>query len=78
MTRFVLIFATAACLALGGCAPSENDPAPGGVTVSEAQALDDAAEMIEQRRLPEGAIASDNETLGEAEPTSEPETGEGE
>lgn len=37
---------------LTSCGPGENDPGPGGVTVGEARALDEAAEMIEQRRLP--------------------------
>jgi hypothetical protein len=44
-------------LALAACGPSDNEPGPGGVTVSEAKALDEAAEMIEQGRLPEDAIA---------------------
>lgn len=34
------------------CGPGENEPGPGGVTVSEAQALDEAAAMLEERRLP--------------------------
>lgn len=37
---------------LAGCGPNPSDPGPGGVTVSEAEALDDAAEMLEQRRQP--------------------------
>jgi len=40
-------------LALGllaaGCSRTDNEPGPGGVTVSEAKALDDAAEMLESR-----------------------------
>jgi len=43
-----------AALALGGCG-NDNDPGPGGVTVGEARALDDAAEMLEQQRLPDEA-----------------------
>ena len=61
MIRFAQPMMAAATLALGACGPSENEPAPGGVTVSEAQALDEAAEMIEQRRLPEGAIAPESD-----------------
>jgi len=41
---------------LTSCGPGENDPGPGGVTVGEARALDEAAEMIEQRRLPPEAL----------------------
>ncbi|WP_223181352.1 hypothetical protein [Sphingopyxis sp. LK2115] len=32
-----------------GCSRTENEPGPGGVTVSEARALDDAAAMLESR-----------------------------
>lgn len=35
---------------LASCGETDNDPGPGGVTVGEARALDEAAEMIEQRR----------------------------
>jgi len=41
----VLAFA----LILAGCSRTDNEPGPGGVTVSEAKALDDAAEMLESR-----------------------------
>ncbi|HTN13238.1 MAG TPA: hypothetical protein VL094_00375 [Sphingomonadaceae bacterium] len=44
-------------LLLAGCGPNDTDPGPGGVTVAEARALDEAAEMIEQRRLPPEALA---------------------
>jgi len=43
-------------LLLAGCGPNDTDPGPGGVTVAEARALDEAAEMIEQRRLPDAAL----------------------
>ena len=49
----VLLASVAAALALAGCGASDNDPGPGGVTVGEARALDEAAEMLEQQRLPE-------------------------
>ncbi|PQM26490.1 hypothetical protein CVO77_15800 [Sphingopyxis lindanitolerans] len=32
-----------------GCSRTDNEPGPGGVTVSEAKALDDAADMLESR-----------------------------
>ncbi|QTD57946.1 hypothetical protein [Parasphingorhabdus cellanae] len=35
--------------ALAACGPAQNDPGPGGVTVGEAQALDEAAEMLDDR-----------------------------
>ncbi|HTM94496.1 MAG TPA: hypothetical protein VL100_01565 [Croceibacterium sp.] len=47
-----------ALLLLAACGQRDTDPGPGGVTVGEARALDEAAEMIEARRLPENALAS--------------------
>jgi hypothetical protein len=52
-----------AVLLLAGCGEQDNDPGPGGVTVGEARALDEAAEMLEQQRLPQEAPAT-----GEARP----------
>jgi hypothetical protein len=40
-----------AALCLGGC-QKDTDPGPGGVTVGEARALDEAAEMLEKRPAP--------------------------
>ncbi len=40
-----------AALCLGGC-QKETDPGPGGVTVGEARALDEAAEMLQKRPAP--------------------------
>jgi len=34
------------------CGPAQNDPGPGGVTVGEAKALDEAAEMLDERNAP--------------------------
>lgn len=53
MWRAVAILA----LLAGGCSRTDNEPGPGGVTVSEAKALDDAAEMLESRA---GAPAADD------------------
>lgn len=41
--------ALALALLAAGCSRTDNEPGPGGVTVSEAKALDDAAEMLESR-----------------------------
>lgn len=41
---------------VAACGQGENTPGPGGVTVGEARALDEAAEMIEQGRLPQSAL----------------------
>ncbi len=40
-----------AALCLSGC-QKDTDPGPGGVTVGEARALDEAAEMLEKRPAP--------------------------
>lgn len=36
---------------LAACGPAQNDPGPGGVTIGEAQALEDAAEMLDERNI---------------------------
>lgn len=53
---FAAILASS-CLALTACGPGENDPGPGGVTVGEARALDDAAAMLDAR-APQDAPAN--------------------
>ncbi|MEO6042060.1 MAG: hypothetical protein ABIP41_09175 [Croceibacterium sp.] len=45
--------ATCAALALlAACGRSDTDQAPGGVTVGETRAVDEAAEMLGQQRHP--------------------------
>jgi hypothetical protein len=41
--------AAAFLLLLAACSRTDNEPGPGGVTVGEAKALDDAAAMLEER-----------------------------
>ncbi len=43
-------------LLTSGCGAEDNEPGPGGVSVGEAKALDEAAEMIEARRPEPGVI----------------------
>ena len=45
-----------ALLVLASCGKPDNAPGPGGVTVGEARALDEAAEMIEAQRVPPAAL----------------------
>lgn len=59
-------------IALAACGPNETDPGKGGVTVAEERALDEAAEMLEQRRLPPEAF----ETAAPAEEAETPEPAE--
>ena len=60
-----------ACAAavLAGCDAGDNEPGPGGVTVGEARALDEAAEMLDEQRLPGDATPSPSP---EATATAEP------
>jgi hypothetical protein len=61
---------------LAGCGPSDTDPGPGGVTVGEARALDEAAEMLDEQRLPAEALPpADEESTIPAE-TDPPTPGE--
>ncbi|MGI9376088.1 MAG: hypothetical protein ACR2PC_08345 [Tsuneonella suprasediminis] len=46
----------ATVLLLSACSSQSEDPGPTGMTESESKALDDAAQMIEERRLPPDAI----------------------
>jgi len=63
--RMTGIAGTAALFLLAaGCSRTDNEPGPGGVTVGEARALDDAAEMLESRESPPADAAAD----GTAEP----------
>lgn len=54
-------------LLLSACDTGGAD-GPGSVSVDEAQALDEAAEMLDERRLPDGALDG---TAPDAAPASE-------
>ncbi len=50
MNKLGMSVVTLALLSVAaGCSRTDNEPGPGGVTVSEAEALDDAAAMLESR-----------------------------
>jgi len=57
----------AAAALLAGCGASDNDPGPGGVTVGEARALDEAAEMLDRAQLPVEALPAPDEAAEPAE-----------
>lgn len=67
MTRIALPL-VASVLALAGCNSSTEGGDPGPVTQEEAEALEDAASMLEEQRMPE-------ET---PDPEATPSTGESE
>ncbi|MGB7374273.1 hypothetical protein [Pontixanthobacter sp.] len=71
-----MIIPVAALLLLSACGASDNDPGPGGVSVGEAKALDEAAAMIEAKRLPQEAEAQappdrTGEPVGEGIPVND-------
>lgn len=72
MMRTVLL---APLILLAACGPADNEPGAGAVTVGEAKALDEAAEMLEQRRLSSEALGRDAEPDGgdEDEPATQAE-----
>lgn len=68
MTFALRLTAILAFAALAGCGANDNDPGPGGVTVGEARALDEAAEMLEKRgRSPADENAEQAERLRRAQ-----------
>jgi hypothetical protein len=48
-------------MTLSGCGKADSDPGPGGVTVGEARALDEAAAMLDERRPPAEALQPSQE-----------------
>lgn len=47
--KALILLPIAVSMLTAACSRTDNEPGPGGVTVSEAKALDDAAEMLESR-----------------------------
>lgn len=64
MPRVLILLALTALTALAAC---HRDSAPGGATTAESQALDDAAEMLEHKRLPDSALRPPSSDFGAAE-----------
>lgn len=54
------LFSAMMLTGLAACGPAQNDPGPGGVTVGEARALDEAAEMLDERNAPPESIEDQN------------------
>ena len=61
----------ALALSLAGCGPNDTDPGPGGVTGGEARALDEAAEMLDEQRLPQEALPAEETREDEVVPEGE-------
>jgi hypothetical protein len=56
---------------LASCGSSDQS-GPGGVTTAESKALDDAAEMVEQQRLPHEALRPPAATQANPQATGAP------
>lgn len=52
------LFPALAIFCLAACGQKDTDAGPGGVSVGEARALDQAASMLDQQRLAPAALAS--------------------
>ena len=52
----IMLLPLALALTLAACTKQDNAPGPGGVSMGEARALDEAAEMVEGQRLPVDAL----------------------
>ena len=66
MRRFGHVAVLIAATLIAGCSRTDNEPGPGGVTVSEAKALDDAAEMLESRDTASAADEKATDVSAEA------------
>lgn len=63
-----------AALCLGAC-QKDTDPGPGGVTVGEARALDEAAEMLQKRPAPplaDATVPADLATIPASQAAAQP------
>lgn len=59
MTKQIAVYL--GLLSLAACGPAQNDPGPGGVTVGEAKALDEAAEMLDERNVRPEDVAKETD-----------------
>lgn len=59
---------------LAACGHRDTAPGPGGVTVGEARALDEAAAMLDQQRLPPGALEHGKAPRQQGAPFAAPST----
>jgi hypothetical protein len=60
--RLARLWPALALALLAACGQRDTDPGPGGVSVGEARALDEAASMLDQQRLPPAALSQDTST----------------
>lgn len=63
-----LVFPAAPLALLAACSGTADETTVDAVSPSESEALDKAAAMIEQRRLPEDALPADSASQAETRP----------
>ena len=73
MRTYLALPIAALCLSTLSACGDDNEPGPGGVSEGEAAALDDAAEIIEARRLPKDALPDPAQDGGAPLPPAQPE-----
>ena len=71
MIRVALLLPVLLLTACSG-ANSDRSSAPGGVSADEARALDDAAQMIDNQRLPASAVPTAQPSAAAAQPSAKP------
>ncbi len=49
--KYVRLLTPLSVVVAVACGPADNDPGPGGITVGEARALDEAAEMLDDQNF---------------------------
>ena len=69
MSRLALLPALAPFFALAACSSADDEAGPPPVTQEEAEALEDAASMLDEQRLPaeQAEPLADDVTEGESE-----------
>jgi hypothetical protein len=68
------LFPLSVLIFLAACGQKDTDPGPGGVSVGEARALDEAAAMLDQQRLPASALPSGTPSPPRPSPSASPGT----
>ena len=70
---WILGLPLAALIALAACSGYEEDTPVDPVSETEAEALDDAASMLDERRLPDDAIAPEEQETDPSAPEAVPQ-----
>ncbi|MGZ3196400.1 MAG: hypothetical protein ACXWJC_10255 [Croceibacterium sp.] len=67
-----LLFPALGLFFLAACGQKDSDAGPGGVSVGEARALDDAAAMLERQRLAANALGNGTSQAPAQQPNASP------